>query len=93
MVKSPIIILLELLIGTVAHTIQYLIWIFSKLIELFQSLFVSAAGSFIGLVIAIVIGLIVIFLVKKTIFGSIKIVIFFALILFIILITFAMIIF
>ena len=70
--KSPLIILIELLAGVISNTFSTIIFIFKKLGELMVSLFyVSSLGIF-GIILAVVIGGVVFYFFSRVIFKTSK---------------------
>lgn len=71
-IRSPIIILLELLGGLLVSFVQTFSMMYSKLVELFVTLgYISGLSPF-GFVIAVFIGSFVCYFVIKFVFGSSK---------------------
>ena len=71
-VKSPIIIILELLAGLIANIAQSFTFIYTKLVELFITLGYISGLSPIGFVLALAVGSTVVFFILKFVFGSSK---------------------
>ena len=71
-IKSPILILLELLIGLIQQFNSTFEFIYVKLVELFIILGTISGFGPMGLIIAVIFGSLVLFLVLKFIFGSSK---------------------
>jgi|GEM_PF-4295257 hypothetical protein len=80
MVKSPIEIIIELLIGIVARAAEDLSFILRKLFEFFQSIVIHSGGTFLSLVISSLVTLSIMILIRKEIFSSIKSIIIFLLV-------------
>ena len=72
MIRSPLIILLELVIGLIQQIMNSSSFAFSKLIELFITLSFISGLSPVGFVLSMFIGLLVIFFILKLSFGSSK---------------------
>jgi hypothetical protein len=71
-IRSPIIIIIELLAGLIANILQSFALIYTKLVELFVTLgYISGFGP-VGFAIALIIGSTVIFFILKFMFGSSK---------------------
>jgi hypothetical protein len=85
-VRSPIIILIELLEGLIENFVSSFQLIFYKMLELFISLDVISGLSPVGFVISVMIGSAVVFLVLKFVFGTSKELIYISLIYFVMLI-------
>lgn len=71
-VRSPIIIIIELLAGLIANIVQSFAFIYTKLLELFITLGYISGLSPIGFAVALIVGSTVIFFVLKFMFGSSK---------------------
>jgi len=72
MVESPLIIIIELIIGLIKQAIDTITFTISKFIELFISLAYVASTNILGFIIATVIGSIVLYFVLKVVGGSSK---------------------
>ncbi len=88
-IRSPFIILLEMLEGLIANFVSSFQLIFLKMLELFISLSVMSGLGALGFVIAAVIGSVVGFLVIKFVFGSSKELMYISLFYFVLLILFS----
>jgi hypothetical protein len=71
-IKSPLLILIEMLEGLINNIVSSFQLIFYKMLELFVTLDVISGLSPVGFVIASVIGSVVFFLIIKFIFGTSK---------------------
>jgi hypothetical protein len=71
-IRSPILIIIELLVGLIANIVQSFLFIYTKLVELFVTLgYISGFGP-LGFALALVIGSTVVFFILKFVFGSSK---------------------
>ena len=72
MVKSPLQVIYELLVGIIQSIVNTFKFIFEKLVELFMSLAFIANTGIVGMLVASVVGAIVVVLVAKFVFKSSK---------------------
>jgi len=70
--KSPLVILLELLVGLIASAVNTIIFIFTKLVELSVSLGFLAGSSLLGMIIAAAAVFAVLLFVLRFIFSASK---------------------
>ncbi len=73
MLKSPLVVLIELIVGLILQMLNTFQFIYLKLIELFIVLSVISGLSPVGFALAVFIFSIVLFFVLKYVFGSSKI--------------------
>ena len=71
-IRSPIVIIIELLVGLIANIAQSFSFIYTKLVELFATLGYMSGFGPLGFAVALIIGSTVIFFILKFIFGSSK---------------------
>ena len=88
-IKSPLLILLEMLGGLIANFVSSFQLIFNKMLELFVSLSIISGLGPLGFVASAVIGSVVFFLVIKLVFGTSKELIYISLFYFLMLILFS----
>ncbi len=72
MVKSPIIIIIEIILGLLATTLQTILFLMGKLAELFVSLAYLAAVNPLGFILATFIGAVCLYFILKVIFKQSK---------------------
>jgi hypothetical protein len=75
-IRSPIIILIELLGGLIVNFIQSFAFIYTKLVELFVNLGYMSGLSPLGFLVALFIGSFVVYFILKFIFGSSRVLFF-----------------
>ena len=75
-IRSPLVIIIELLGGLIANFLQSFAFIYVKLVELFVNLGYISGLSPIGFLIALFIGSLVVYFILKFIFGSSRVLFF-----------------
>ena len=84
--RSPLLILLELLKGLILNIVSSFVLVYEKMLELFITLAIISGLSPIGFVVALFFGSIIFYFILKFIFGSSKVLFFVFLFYFLILI-------
>ena len=85
-IRSPLLILLELLEGLILNIVSSFVLVYEKMLELFITLAFISGLNPIGFVVALFIGSIIFYFILKFIFGSSKVLFFIFLFYFLILI-------
>ncbi|MBN2203013.1 MAG: hypothetical protein JW700_02420 [Candidatus Aenigmarchaeota archaeon] len=75
-IRSPLVIIIELLGSLIVNTIESFVTIYVKLLELFVTLGYISGLSPLGFILALFIGSLVIYFIIKYVFGSSKTLVF-----------------
>ncbi|MFH0929535.1 MAG: hypothetical protein V1818_04260 [Candidatus Aenigmatarchaeota archaeon] len=75
-IRSPLVILFELLASLILNIIESFVTIYTKLIELFVTLGFISGLSPLGFIVALFVGSLVVYFVIKFVFGSSRMLVF-----------------